>query len=446
MQDFHFYHELKKEKYYDPLIPKKETGLVIILLYEKWKSGIYLGNNFSEESVKHAIEEVAKDLGKTYERKPHERFKEVNLQLQEYFLLRNEDTNQYNITQYGLDFCERIKAKLLLEFDPTVIEKILADLIDTLKKYHKSDFSYWFNHHFLAQQTTIKNHVETLLRKVDEAVKEFRIATKSDDDSFLETVRKVDDSLEVIGKHSEELKGAFYDSEEIKTYLTELSFEDPSQEVVRQRGIVRLFIDDVNNDFSIISQRIERIRPKLKQFISSINQRNFDRNTELFLRFLLKNSKIKRETNRKKIQLPLGFNPKLITQQESNFIIVESGRIQPKLPTPIIAPKKDEGKRKERLDIAEDRFLIRNRIRYWITELEKEIREKNQLDFTLFYFEILKKEPKYANTISLKVASELFRKYTKLNNYLVMIDKTIMMNPKYSNLGIWKMNIQKIKK
>lgn len=446
MQEFHFYHELKKEKYYDPLIPRKETGLVIILLYEKWKSGIYLGNSFSEEAIKNAIEEVAKDLGKTYERKPHERFKEVNVQLQEYFLLRNEDTNLYNITQYGLDFCDRIKAKLLLEFDPTVIEKILADLIDTLKKHHKSDFSYWFNHHFLAQQTTIKNHVETLLRKVDDSVKEFRIATKSDDESFLETVRKVDNSLEVIGRHSEELRGAFYDAEEIKTYLTELTFEDPSLEVINQRVIVRRFIDDVNNDFSIISQRIERIRPKLRQFISSINQRNFDRNTELFLRFLLQNSKIKRETNRKKIQLPKGISPKLVTRQESNFIIVESGRIQPKQPTPIIAPKKDESKRKERLDMAEDRFLIRNRIRYWVGELEEEIREKNELDFTPFYFAILKKEPKYSTTISLKVASELFRKYTKLKNYLVIVDKTIMTSTKYSNLGIWKMNIQKIKK
>lgn len=445
MTDFHFYHELKKEKYYDPLIPKKETGLVIILLYEKWKSGEYSGNSFTEEAVKNAIEEVAKDLGKVYERTPHDRFKDVNLQLQEYFLLRNEDSNLYNITQYGLDFCERIKAKLLLEFDPSVIEKILADLIETLKKYIGSDFSYWYNHQFLSQQTTIKNHVETLLRKVDESVKTFRKATKSEDDSFLGTVKKVDESLAVIGKHSEELKGAFYDAEEIKALLNELSFHQPTNEIISQREQVRLFVENVNNDLSIISQRIERIRPKLRQFISGINQRNFDRNTVKFLEFLLEKSTLKKEGNRKKTKLPNGVNTKTIFQEESNFIILESGRIQPKQPTPIVAPKEDETKRKARFEKAEDRFFIRNRVRYWVSEFEKELLKNERLDFTPYYFVILDHEQKYRSTISLKVASELFRKYSKLKNYNVAVNKTIVTSNKYSNLGIWKMDIQKIK-
>src|SRR5690606_6890590 len=93
--DFHFYHEIRKEKYYDPLIPRKETGLVVVLLYEKWKSGRYPNNIFPEEAVKNAIEQVASDFGKTYERTPHERFKEANLHLQQYFILRNEDSNLY---------------------------------------------------------------------------------------------------------------------------------------------------------------------------------------------------------------------------------------------------------------------------------------------------------------------------------------------------------------
>lgn len=447
MQEFHFYHELKKEKYYDPLIPKKETGLVIVLLYEEWKSGKYSSNSFTEEAVKSAIEQVASDLGrKTPDRTPHSRFKEVNLQLQEYFLLRNEDTNLYNITQYGLDFCERLRAKLLLEFDPTVIEKILADLIDSLKKYRESDFSHWYNHHFLAQQTTIKNQVETLLRKVDDAVKEFRRSTKSDDATFLETVRKVDQSLEIIGSHSEELKGAFYDAEEIKVLLTALSFQEITNEMITQRESVRSFIEEINNDLRIISQRIERIRPKLRQFISSINQRNFDRNTELFLRFLLQKSTIKKEGNKKKIKLPHVIPSKVISQPETNFIIIEDGRIQPKQPTPIILPKENPEKRQKQLDKAEDRFFIRNRVRFWLTQFENEIRISESFDFTPNYFTMLEQEPKFGTTISLRVTSELFRKYTKLKTHKVTVDKTVVNSKKYPSLAIWKMNIQKIAK
>lgn len=445
MQDFHFYHELKKEKYYDPLIPKKETGLVIVLLYEEWKSGKYSSNSFTEEAVKSAIEQVASDLGrKTPDRTPHSRFKEVNLQLQEYFLLRNEDTNLYNITQYGLDFCERLRDKLLLEFDPTVIEKILADLIDSLRKYRESDFSYWYNIHFLARQTTIKNQVETLFRKVDDAVKEFRRSTKSDDATFLETVRKVDQSMEIIGSHSEELKGAFYDAEEIKALLTELSFQEITNEIITQRESVRSFIEEINNDLRIISQRIERIRPKLRQFISSINQRNFDRNTELFLRFLLQKSTLQREGNKKKVKLPHDIPTKVISQPETNFIIIEDGRIQPKQPTSIILPKENPEKRQKQLDKAEDRFFIRNRVRFWLTQFENEISSKESFDFTPNYFIMLEQEQQFGNTISLKVASELFKKYTKLKTHKVAIDKTVVNSKKYPSLAIWKMNIQKI--
>ena len=137
---------------------------------------VFLQITFSEAAVKSAIEQVDFDLGnRDYERKPHTRFKEINIQLQEYFLFRNEETNHYNITQYGIEFCERINEKLIREFKSSDIEKILADLIESLKRrIEEKDFEYWYNHQFLAQRRTIKNEVETLFIKVADAVNEFR--------------------------------------------------------------------------------------------------------------------------------------------------------------------------------------------------------------------------------------------------------------------------------
>lgn len=440
-QDFHFYHELKKEKYYDPLVPQKEAGLVIVLLYEHWKTGKYTSNSFTEDAVKRAIEQVDFDLGnRDYERKPHSRFKEINIQLQEYFLLRNEETNHYNITQYGIEFCERISEKLILEFKPSDIEKILADLIESLKKrIEQNDFGHWYKHQFIAQRGTIKNQVETLYRKVADAVAEFRLATKSDYDSFLEVVRKIDSSLEIVQKHSQELKDAFFGAEEIKGLLLELSFQDLSRENISQRELVRLFIDEINNDFSIISQRIDRIRPKLRQFIASINQRNFDRNTELFLRFLLNKSTVVD----KRVQLPEEITSKMITQCDSKFTMVEAGRLQPKQPSPIILPKKDKEKRAKQLTKAEDGFFIRGRVRHWLIKLEKELLSNNNLDFSPAYYSILGHESKYGNTIAVKVASGLFRKYSKRKDYRVSVSTQMIVNNKYANQAIWKMNIYK---
>lgn len=305
MTEFHFYHELKKKKYYEPLIPEKKSGLVIIYLYDQWKSGKYLSNSFTENAVKSAIEQVASDLGKSYENTQHERFRIINRGLQEYFLFRNEETNLYHITQYGIEFCESIRNKIEPEFNPSVIEKILSDLISLLKaSIANNDFEYWYNHHFQNQKPYIKRQVETLLKLVEKAVQEFRASTKSDDEIFIETVRKVDTSLETVRKHSDELKDVFFDAEEIKSIIIELSFDEYSLDLINQKESVRIFIEEINNDLSIINQRIEKIRPKLRQFISSINQRNFDRNTEHFLQYLLKNSYVSKDSSKNKVYFP----------------------------------------------------------------------------------------------------------------------------------------------
>lgn len=443
MTEFHFYHELKKDKYYEPLIPEKRSGLVIIYLYDQWKSGKYLSNSFTENAVKSAIEQVASDLGKSYENTQHERFRIINRGLQEYFLFRNEETNLYHITQYGIEFCESIRNKIEPEFNPSVIEKILSDLISLLKaSIVKNDFEYWYNHHFQNQKPYIKRQVETLLKLVEKAVQEFRASTKSDDGIFIETVRKVDASLEAVRKHSDELKDVFFDAEEIKSIILELSFDEYSLDLINQKESVRSFIEEINNDLSIINQRIEKIRPKLRQFISSINQRSFDRNTEQFLQYLLKNSYVSRESSKNKIHFPSVIEIPELFKSETKFTIVESDRLKDHSPVSVVQPKENKEKQKIQLDKANNGFLIRNRIRFWLMILEKELRDKGNINFTLYYFQILEEEKSYNKTIAIKVASGLFRKYSKLRNYKVSIKKELQTNEKYPDQGIWDMNIE----
>lgn|GEM_PF-555156 len=443
MTEFHFYHELKKEKYYDPLIPEKKSGLVIIYLYDQWKSGKYLSNSFTEDAVKRAIEQVASDLGNSYEKTPHERFRIINRGLQEYFLFRNEETNLYHITQYGIEFCESIRNKIEPEFNPSVIEKILSDLISLLKtSIAKNDFEYWYNHHFQNQKPYIKRQVETLLKLVEKAVQEFRASTKSDDEIFIETVRKVDASLEAVRKHSDELKDVFFDAEEIKSIILELSFDEYSLDLINQKESVRSFIEEINNDLSIINQRIEKIRPKLRQFISSINQRNFDRNTEQFLQYLLKNSYVSKDSSKNKVYFPSVIEIPELHKSETKFIIVESDRLKDHSPVSVVQPKENKEKQKIQLEKANNAFLIRNRIRLWLMKLEKELRDNGNINFTPYYFQILEEEQFYSKTIAIKVASGLFRKYSKLRNYKVSIKKELQTNEKYPDQGIWDMNIE----
>jgi hypothetical protein len=89
-------------------------------------------------------------------------------------------------------------------------------------------------------------------------------------------------------------------------------------------------------------------------------------------------------------------------------------------------------------------MLIRGRIRFWASILDLQLKNDNQLDFTKAYYDILDSEAEYGKTIALKVASTIFRKYTRLKNYNVTVDKKMIANKRYPGHAIWKMKIHNI--
>lgn len=445
--EFHFYQEIKKDKYYEPLIPPKETGLVIILLYEQWKTGLFTANNFSENAVKEAIEQVATDFGKSYERKPHEHFKDINLRLQEYFLFRNEDSDYYKLTQYAIDFCERIKEKLLSEFNPSEIEKILANLISDLKGYIKQDdFPYWFKHHFTPNKAHLKNQIEALLHRVMNSVRAFRSISKKDDAKFLDTVRKIDLNLQEIKKQASQLQDAFGDVDELNRILTDLSVSDHDGKYGEGINDVRLFIGEIRTDLSNIGYKIERIRPGLRRFINSINQRNFDRNTEYFLQYLLVESKLKRTSSGFSIVLPTDIGQKKLRESVPKFIIIEGERLLPTQPRAIIEVPKDETKRKKQTQQARIQLELRNKVANRLIELGNILEEQGKVNYAEFYFNILGQEKEFSNEIAIYTTYSALRKFGKHPLYTIKINPKLDQYVDHPNMAIWNMTISKNQK
>jgi hypothetical protein len=124
--------------------------------------------------------------------------------------------------------------------------------------------------------------------------------------------------------------------------------------------------------------------------------------------------------------------------------MVEEGRLFPKQPSPLVLPKRDKNKREKQLNKAKDKMRINKRIRFWLSSLDLQIKKENSLDFSKAYYDILEKEESYGKTIALKVANNIFRKYTKLKNFSVKVERKMMIDNKYPEQAIWKMNIQKL--
>ena len=149
-----------------------------------------------------------------------------------------------------------------------------------------------------------------------------------------------------------------------------------------------------------------------------------------------------KENYKSKVYFPALIENIELFKLETKFTIVESNRLKTPTTIPVFHPKEDKQKQKLQFEKANNAFSIRNRIRFWLIELDKEIKNKKKIDFTTYYFHILEKEQFYSKTIAVKVASALFRKYTKLNGYKVSIKRELQTINKYSDEAIWKMSIE----
>lgn len=439
MESFDLYREAKSQ--YEKLIPEKNDGLILLSLYAKYKD-----KDFTEENIITVINKVFKDQGNESSRTEYNRNNTIILRLQESFLWRNETKRTYQFKKYGLELCQNIEKRLIEKYNPAKIKRFFDELYKSLVENieGEKDFNEWIEDHFNLRMPELISQIEILDQQVNESVNDFKISIKSENHDIISVLKEIEIHLEVIKEQASELKNAFQVSYEIDEALTGILQKTDSFNYIENVQKVQKFHDNSRSQLEQVSKRIEKIKPRIREFIYDFNKQDFDRKTNKFIDYLLENSFVKKEGSVKRIQLPdnfLGLKVKL-TEHLPIFNIVPIREISYKLPMEVSKRQIDFSKRKKLLEKANKWKQDKERILYWTNIAFKELEENGTLVFTPLFFKIIDTDKL---SIAVKTAHNILRRSTKLKQkYKIDINRNAVNHTAIKNISLWQMTIQKI--
>ena len=439
METFNLYREAKDQ--YEKLIPEKNDGLILLSLYAKYKD-----KDFTEENIISILNKIFKDQGNhESNRTEYNRNNTIILRLQESFLWRNETKRTYQFKKYGLELCQNIEKRLIEKYNPAKIKRFFDELHKSLTEYIETDkdFNEWIEDHFDVRMPELISQIEILDQQVNESVTDFKINIKSEDHSILEILKEIDIRLEVIKEQASELKNAFQISYDIDELLTDILQKNDSYNYIENIQKVQKFHDNSRSQLEQISKRIEKIKPRIREFIYDFNKKDFDRKTNKFISYLLENSFVKKEKSSKRIQFPNNLSGLKVKSIEHSltFNIIPIREISPKLPVEIIKRSIDIPKRKELLDKTLKWKQDKERIMYWTNLAFQELEEKGSLVFTPLFFKIVDTD---RLVIAVKTAHNVLRKSIKSKHrYKVEIKQDYVNYSVNKRISLWQMTIQK---
>ncbi|RKT01731.1 hypothetical protein [Chryseobacterium defluvii] len=438
MESFNLYREAKSQ--YEKLIPEKNDGLILLSLYAKYKD-----QDFTEENIIASINKVFKDQGNESSRTDN-RNNTIILRLQESFLWRNETKRTYQFKKYGLELCQNIEKRLIEKYNPAKIKRFFDELHKSLTENieGEKDFNEWIEDHFNLRMPELVSQIEILDQQVNESVNEFKVTVKSENQHITEVLREIEIHLEVIKEQAFELKNAFQVSYEIDEILTGILQKPNNYDYIDNIQKVQKFHDNSRNQLEQVSKRIDKIKPRIREFIYDFNKQDFDRKTNKFIDYLLENSFVKKEGSVKRIQFPnnlFGLKVKL-TEHLPILNIVPIREISYKLPMEISKRKVDFSKRKVLLDKTNKWKQDKERILYWTNIAFKELEENGTLAFTPLFFKIIDIDEL---PIAVKTAHNILRRSTKFKQkYRIDINRNVVNHTAIKSISLWQMSIQKI--
>lgn len=438
METFNLYREAKDQ--YEKLIPEKNDGLILISLYAKYKD-----KDFTEENIVTIINKVFKDQGNESSRTEYNRNNSIILRLQESFLWRNETKRTYQFKKYGLELCQNIERRLIEKYNPAKIKRFFDELYQSLTKNieENNDFNLWIEDHFDIRMPELISQIEILDQQVNDSVSEFKTNIKSEDYNIITLLKEIEIRLEIIKEQAYELKNAFQISYDIDELLTSILEKNKGYDYIENIQKVQKFHDSSRNQLEQVSKRIEKIKPRIREFIYDFNKKDFDRKTNKFINHLLEKSFVKREGNSKRIHLPNNLSGLKIRSVENlpKLNILTIREITPKFAIDVVKRQIDVYKRKELIEKTLKWKHDKERIMYWTEIAFQELEEKGVLAFSALFFRIMDTDK---IIIAVKTAHNILRKSTRnKQKYQIEIKTELVNHPVKKGITLWQMIIQK---
>jgi hypothetical protein len=439
MNEIDLYSEAKPR--YHQLIPKREDGLVIFALFQRYQQ-----REFTEQQIIQVIEQVLADLGKSGQRTENDRNNQVILRLQDFFLWRDRKRKVYGFKQYGAEFCLKVYQRLSESYHPARIERILKGLLETLRTQLTAaplELPFWIQDQFEPHSGNLALQIEILDQQVNESVDLFRKEIKMPQTDIIALIDTISAGLDGIKQHAAELTIGFQVTYDIDDELQPLLKDPAANPVILHIDRVLRYNQELRSHLDQISNRIDKIKPQVREFIFKFNLREMDRKTDKFIHHLLDHSHYTRNSDQaRRLVLPVGIPAPLLSNPEymPRFCIVplrELARRSPIRPTFRVVN-----------EIATDEMVIKHTIRLdlkkrvqaWTEKALDLIKTEGSLHFSPFFFDVLRAEQDNLN-VPVKVAQRLIKQCSDRHRYLISVAETTYHDPNYLNLSLWNMTI-----
>jgi len=441
MNDIDLYFEAKPR--YHQLIPNREDGLVLLALFQA-----YPKQEFNEDQILAVINRVYTDLGKSGQRVEYERNNQIILRLQDFFLWRDRKRKVYGFKKYGEEFCLKIHKRLSESYHPAKIERLFKGLLETLQNSlakEPPELMIWMDDHFNSRSLELATQVEILDQQVSEAVDEFRKQIKQPQTDILQLIETISGGLEKIKQHAHELATGFHFTYDIDDLLQGMLKRPENYPLLAAINQVLQYNQDVRNHLDQVSIRIDKIKPRIREFIFEFNQREFDRKTDKFIHHLLDQTRyIRKENQPKRLVFPddIELFQMRVAESIPRFGIVQLRDFARKAP---IAPKVrtvDIARTQTMLEQSNTRLQLKSKVQGWVNTAIDVITSTGKLDFSPFFFQVLAGENGNLN-IAVKTAQKLIKQCSDRRLYQVAVDENEYREPLYPNLSLWNMTISK---
>lgn len=428
---FNFIEQIKKN--YTNIIPKEDYGMIVFLLFDKFGTNV-----FSENELKKIISDYHNYSEK--ERELHSVIKTTIQFLSINFIRKSKQG--YILTPYSQSFSKEIWKKLHRDFSPSEVKKILLKLKTELDQQLQEDnFNEWFDS-FERYKTDLDNQVESLNKRIDSYIHDFRTVIFDNKKQNTELLKSIREGLDKIKSQVIELTSAFTDIYDIEDLLNRVNIDIGSNTTLTNRKKAKDYFSDIRDYLTTINNRIDLIQPRIHEFFSNINRADFDRNTKLFIRYLIKNTTVERINSKKELMFPNESLQKEVYKEEFNFTVVDNqlkkGKTQSKTENTLVDEREVEKKYQNARKVREQRAKT---IAY-VNDIKKDLNKYNIIEYSSYFYQIM--EDTQNINIAIKVAYLLLNEFTKYQQYTVEISDKAISHDKYKSTVLWEMKISKI--
>jgi len=440
---------------YNELIPKKEIGLIVFSIYSQIKNN-EIDKLLSYKNLTNIIDEKWKEIGINHQKGKYQKYESILLVLRKHYIDKDIKTDNYILTDYAEKFCRFIEEEIKNVLKPSEIEQLFNNLLlilkDNIISFEK--FEVWYNKEFFPRKFDINSQVRALRIQAENAQNELNNIMNKDDDYF-EMLKKIESQIDEIQKQNYEIVKSFSAKDSIKKLLDETELSE-LREFRIIRANIRGFFREIDKKLTIISEIIDTTKPKIFKLYQDIEKKQFDKKLEKFLLYVLKNSantkfsinqlknKIIYDTN---IELPENIEfSKLNFPHIDKFIRTEY--VEFTEPDTNETQEADFDPEANKLQIEKRRNQLEKnkKIEYWYNQFDtsiKELKLKEELEFSDFFYEILKIENQDIE-IALKVANKVFTNISKDDKFQLDIDKKFETSKDIKDIALWKMKITKL--